>query len=601
MDWLTINDPFGPVDGDRLMSIADGLCGGDEVNCDRAIEIGKESMKAMIGVNAADIKLKRTTRVKSIATAKRGISINSEKVAINTILLFQRITAVTKNDSQLAVEALNYELAPFPLSLFDEQGMMREPTKSKLYDSFLSQPLTPINVFESKTVIDGGFLLHKVVWPLGETYEDVFELYVKYIVSHYGINSVIVFDGYENNDIGVKSYERLRRSKGSKSTVVMFDKDMTIIINQEKFLSNNKNKSRLISFLSDHLVKAGIDLKQASEDADRLIAVTAVEQLTDHQRVTVVGQDVDLLVLLIGLAPVDREIHFIKQGVGAVATKVYSTKEYSDLKDIFSHAFTGCDTTSAIYKRGKRTFLNMLKKNDSFNADVAVFNNATATRDDIRQAGQRLMLALYGATKKESSINSFRFNRFAASAARLKTEVRLAQLPPTAGATEEHVWRVYFQVQKWLGNDALDPCDWGWEFKEQGYFPIMTKIPAAPADILKMIFCPCKGNCSTRCGCRKAGLKCSSICTGCQGNSYLNSMEIDISTDSAENSNCSDDILLRNFDSTLGQHVNDGENDDDDNFVFPAFEMPDDNSPDENGPSTSKKRRIEGEDCLDEW
>lgn len=52
------------------------------------------------------------------------------------------------------------------------------------------------------------------------------------------------------------------------------------------------------------------------------------------------------------------------------------------MKDVilFSHAFT----ESATYHRGKRTFLNMLKKKTELIDDVVVFNNANAAKEDIR-------------------------------------------------------------------------------------------------------------------------------------------------------------------------------------------------------------------------
>jgi hypothetical protein len=56
-------------------------------------------------------------------------------------------------------------LAPFPVSLFDEKGMWKT-NKSALYGSFkLLPPEQEQDLhFENGTyVIDGGFLLHRVV------------------------------------------------------------------------------------------------------------------------------------------------------------------------------------------------------------------------------------------------------------------------------------------------------------------------------------------------------------------------------------------------------------------------------------------------------
>lgn len=102
----------------------------------------------------------------------------------------------------------------------------------------------------------------------------------------------------------------------NKSPVVMLEIEMTIRMNHTISFLNDKNKYRLIYFLGNDLVSADIQVKQAWENANRLIVSTAVEQLNLHQKVAVVGQDVDLFVLLIALTPLDRDINFIKQGSG---------------------------------------------------------------------------------------------------------------------------------------------------------------------------------------------------------------------------------------------------------------------------------------------
>ncbi|XP_015124417.1 uncharacterized protein LOC107046332 [Diachasma alloeum] len=197
IEWVSAHDHFTAADPAKIMSIADGMCGGKEVNCDQAIEIGLNAMKTMVGVNAADLKLKRTIRVKSLATTKRGVMLNDEIVAVNITLLFQRITADIKGDRELAVQSLHHELAPFPLALFDDNGIMRKSKKSDLYKEFKSVPLNAIDLTACRIVIDGGFLLHKVGWPLGTSYEGIFKLYENYILRHYGAHAIVVFDGHK--------------------------------------------------------------------------------------------------------------------------------------------------------------------------------------------------------------------------------------------------------------------------------------------------------------------------------------------------------------------------------------------------------------------
>ena len=86
--------------------------------------------------------------------------------------------------------------------------------------------------------------------------------------------------------------------------------------------------------------------------------------------ITIVGQDVDLLVLVIGLCPVDREILLLKPKIGKVQPKVFSTLNiklnYLGISNfiILAYAFGGCDTTSAIYFKGKKLILHFLASNE---------------------------------------------------------------------------------------------------------------------------------------------------------------------------------------------------------------------------------------------
>ncbi|GBM17619.1 hypothetical protein AVEN_80908-1 [Araneus ventricosus] len=96
--------------------------------------------------------------------------------------------------------------------------------------------------------------------------------------------------------------------------------------------------------------------------------------------------------------------------------------------------------------------------------------------------------------------------------------VQLPCLPPTSAAAYQHLCRVYYQVQVWLGNE-LDPENWGWVLKDNGLQPIQTLLPPAPEKLLNTIFFNCKKDCNYNCGCKKVGLFCSQVCSNCQGQS----------------------------------------------------------------------------------
>ncbi|GBM63269.1 hypothetical protein AVEN_214705-1 [Araneus ventricosus] len=53
-------------------------------------------------------------------------------------------------------------------------------------------------------VLDGGSLLHRVVWPKQETFGDVYTTYMSYIKRHYGDEVTVVFDGYTESSVNTK-------------------------------------------------------------------------------------------------------------------------------------------------------------------------------------------------------------------------------------------------------------------------------------------------------------------------------------------------------------------------------------------------------------
>lgn len=136
------------------------------------------------------------------------------------------------------------------------------------------------------------------------------------------------------------------------------------------------------------------------EDADLLIITTALKLAHLNEHVTVVGEDIDLLVILIGLCSPDvKNVSFMKPGKGKVSQAIYdphlSNKTLSDLV-LFLHAMSDCDTTSALFNQGKLKFSKVLQKNTDLVAVIDTFNDPRAHQDEIAQAGNMFLMALYG-------------------------------------------------------------------------------------------------------------------------------------------------------------------------------------------------------------
>lgn len=159
-DFLLEHNPVDDID--YLQNILTWLVGTDEINCYNDLAIGIEAMKSIDGMTFNEIKLSKKDKVIALIGVNSKVKISDKTMPVNPLLLFQRICVMKKSDKELEMY-LKYELAPYPLSLFDDIGM-RKTTKSTLYSLFETQDIL-INKEASVYFIDGGMLLYRVKWP----------------------------------------------------------------------------------------------------------------------------------------------------------------------------------------------------------------------------------------------------------------------------------------------------------------------------------------------------------------------------------------------------------------------------------------------------
>ncbi|XP_011314648.1 uncharacterized protein [Fopius arisanus] len=404
---------------------------------------------------------------------------------------------------------------------------MRQGKKSELYNVFNPAIQNSSLLSDCQFVIDGAWLLRQVCWPHGRTFLDIFQIYENYIQRNFR-DAQVVFDGYKNDVIGVKTYERLRRKETSFAVDVDIGPDKMITVTKDKFLSNVVNKYKLVRLLSEHLNRKGIVTTVAAEDADALIIRTAIEmndrRLLEDRPVVVVGNNVDLLVLLVGLTPDGDNIHFYKiVSIGKKDRKLYSTRDNKCFKSfiLFAHAFSGCDSTSAVFNKGKKIIISLLSENKDLCDAVSIFYEGGSSAAQLYTVAEKMIKHWYVNNEQRNlPINELRFELFRTFVPGAKRD-GLQSLPPTEAALLEHTKRVYFQVQQWL-NYKLDPQDWGWERSMNDaviLIPTKSSLKAAPDDLLGKIGCKCvKSNCAKgRCVCKHAGLSCTKFCKHCSG------------------------------------------------------------------------------------
>ena len=287
---------------------------------------------------------------------------------------------------------------------------MRKPDKSVLRDELLTKQAT----VESSAlhVLDGGALLHRVRWNNSNSsscsFQDLCLQYTDHVQKFHG-QSKIVFDGYDDGP-STKDHEHHRRSLNKKGTAeVIFEESTKVRMKQENFLSNSKNKSRFIDMLCTYLCLCGHDVVKCKEDADTEFVKRAIEVAKDGKFANVVADDTGVAILLLYHWNNDMaDITFASEK----SKKTWSIGSSSEsltpgLKPyvLAIHAWTGCDTTSAIYSKGKTSLLKNVSSSLELQRLMTTIRDCWADKEEIGQAGFKLFISMYGGKKKDIYIN----------------------------------------------------------------------------------------------------------------------------------------------------------------------------------------------------
>ena len=187
----------------------------------------------------------------------------------------------------------------------------------------------------------------------------VSHLYVRYVAQKYGAVA-IVFHGYTDYPT-TKDAIHLRRPGDCVGVPVHFASGMMIKSKMDDFPNDKANKQRFIHYLSDNLdtvererKRAGCSVDHAKDDADVLILLTAVASA--RQKYTVlIGDDIDLLVLLLHHAEMDAREVFLKSApnTSSQQKKMWCIRQSKQLlgPDVcdhifFIHTILRCEVTS---------------------------------------------------------------------------------------------------------------------------------------------------------------------------------------------------------------------------------------------------------------
>ena len=536
--YLLERNPF--TSDASLRSICTGVHAHSSVNVDKAKDVGDVILASMEGKTVAEYTFKRNYQVITLDT-KSAIKIDGITVQIDPQLLFQRLTLAAKTTDNIK-DIFKYELCSYPPALFDTSLLLRKSQKPMLANAIwnLVTQDTPEIPGKVQFVLDGGSLLQHIPWKQGATYGDICTVYTEYVAKKYG-EAIVVFDGCKSS---TKDMVHQRRAKGRAAVAVTFTEDMKLSMKKVNFLANNINKQQFIYMLGSYLEKK-CKVYHAPGDADVLIVQKTVESSTMMDAV-LVGDDTDLLVLLCYHYHANLNSYNIffrpepkKNTKNPKVWNIKAVKEQLGFEIcnniLFLHAVLGCDTTSQLYGIGKGTSLKKFKSSKHFQEQAKVFAIESVTPKDISAAGEQVLVNVYNGTPEES-LDSLRYKCFCEKVATTTVCIYPQTLPPTSAAAKYHSLRVYYQIQEWKGCSAeMQPLEWGWKKVEGKLMPVLTDLPPAPDELLKIIRCNCHADCSSmRCTCKKHNVKCSPACGNCRGLGCTNSDNLEDEDDLEE-------------------------------------------------------------------
>ena len=370
---------------------------------------------------------------------------------------------------------------------------------------------------------------------------------------------------YQRCDVVVDRYfsgslkEGTRQKRGDTGSTMDFTGQTNFPANFSEFLCNNANKDNLGQFLAqkfialhsdktrkfvvtfndgiltnDETLSLQMDISNCTaEEADtRLIRHAINQAINGVKNIRIETIDTDVLVLSLS-----HTGSMIQAGANSIHTRI--AKSDYDLIELYNrygadvckalpyfYAFTGCDTTSSFFGKGKATsfdaWLSFVKLEETIQLFIALGDTPSCISTDNLKVLEEFVMHLYfGKDHMYTDINDARLISFFKS-----PDPKLNQTILSRGALLEHAKRSAYQAG-WLWKECLtnvilpDPQLWGWKLDNNPrtqYVPCWRTLGVTEPNIDAVIsICGCRTNRCIRCRCAISGRKCLEYCN-CQRN-----------------------------------------------------------------------------------
>ena len=267
------------------------------------------------------------------------------------------------------------------------------------------------------------------------------------------------------------------------------------------------------------------------EEADTRILVHLKDALNNGATTCLVRTvDTDVVVIIVGklhalLTDNPSADVWVTFGKGKSFTSIHINEvcnalgEHQSIALPIFHSFTGCDTTSAFWGKGKKSAWEACKSYPD--VTKAFLNIARYPHNPVTMESPDFMLlerytvVLYDRTSSLKSINEARRELFCQKSKTMET------IPPTQDALLQHCKRVAYQAGIWTTSTSTQqqipsPEGNGWTLDGETnlWVPVWTTLEVASKACSELVRCGCRSvkGCGARCSCKKANWKCTELC-----------------------------------------------------------------------------------------
>jgi hypothetical protein len=498
------------------------------------------------------IKKVKTRIFATLKKPKNSKQLESVKALKCDVSLFSKLLISSQNRHLDLDVFFSYENQTCPPSL-SSMGSMRACQKSDIV-MVLQKKIEKNTPPEScnRNIFDGAALVHshppRSSKTLGQYCRKEFRQSIMQNTENMEARRVdIVWDLY--SDMSLKKQVRDNRGQGVRRQV---HENHKLPGNWSEFLKNAQNKEELFKLIGCYTLQEiigvhivtniGPTIKSSkptetligglsvnSEEADGRIILHAKDMVINGAtRIIIHTVDSDVVIIAIsyffGLKQLGLHELWISFGTGKHHSYIPAHELAQALGEDKAeamrgyHAFTGCDTVSAFYSKGKtltwKAWQQCLEATSAFRA---LSNPLKEVTDDLMTRIEKYVIMLYCGDTEIHSVNEARKILFTKNKS-------LQNIPPTRDALRMHTLRAAYQAG-FVWGQALDPsgvipspADWGWTQTEGEWQPLWTTQPSIWEAARELVKCGCKNSCRGRCSCRREGMPCTLLCKSCYGN-----------------------------------------------------------------------------------